>query len=210
MVKLLECLDALFDTINLYEVLGIEKNASASEIKKAYYKLSLQVHPDRVAEEERMKATKKFQAISQVYNILSSAEKRTLYDECGEIDDESGILEENRDWDSYWRILFRKITIADIEKFQGEYRFSEAEKHDVITAYVQCEGDMDSMLEMIPCSIAEDDIRFKEIIDEKIKNGDITLFDAFKKENSKTRHKRRKLVRSLCYFTAFELGFMDE
>ena len=210
MVKLLECIDALFNTVNLYEVLGLEKNVSASEIKKAYFRLSLQVHPDRVAEEERKEATKKFQVISQVYNILSSAEKRALYDECGEIDDESGILEENRDWDSYWRILFRKITIADIEKFQGEYRFSEAEKHDVVTAYVQCEGDMDSMLEMIPCSIVEDDVRFKEIIDEKIKNGDITLFDAFKKENLKTRNKRRKLVSIRSYVTASRPGFMDE
>ena len=197
MVNLLESLDALFGTVNLYEVLGLEKSASASQIKKAYYKLSLEVHPDRVTdedEENRENATKKFQTISQVYTILSNSEKRALYDDCGEIDLESGILEENRDWDSYWRILFKKITIADIEKFQDQYRFSEEEKHDVITAYVQCEGDMDAMLEVIPCSVIEDDVRFKQIVDEKIKEGDVVLFDAFRKENSKTRNKRRKSV----------------
>jgi len=119
-----------------------------------------------------------------------------LYDESGEVDDESGILEENRDWDSYWRMLFKKVTIADIEKFKGEYRFSDAEKNDVITAYVQCEGNMDLMLEMIPCSIVEDDIRFKQIVDEKIKNGEVVQYEAFEKENSKSRNKRRKLAKA--------------
>ena len=198
MVKLLECLNTLFGTVSLYEVLGLEKNASAREIRKAYYKASLQVHPDRVSEEEdKVTATKKFQSISQVYCILSNVEKRALYDECGEIDEESGILEENRDWDSYWRMLFKKVTIADIEKFKGEYRFSDAEKHDVITAYVQCEGNMDLMLEKIPCSTVQDDIRFKQIVDEKIKNGEVVQFEAFERENAKSRSKRRKLVSNL-------------
>ena len=194
MVKLLECLKSLFGTSDLYEVLQIEKDAPGSEVKKAYYKMSLQVHPDRVAKEERPNATKKFQSISQVYDILSNTEKRALYDESGEIDENTVILEENRDWDSYWRILFNKITIAEIEKFHGEYRHSEEENRDVIAAYIECKGDIDAMLEKIPCSTVEDVVRFKEIIDVKIKQGDIPFFDAFKKENAKAQAKRQKMV----------------
>lgn len=194
MTRLVECLKSLFGTTNLYEVLNTGKDSSVSEIKKAYYKVSLLVHPDRANEDDRSTATKKFQAVSQVYRILSNPDKRTLYDQSGEIDDDSDTFEENKDWDSYWRILFKKISIADIENFAADYRHSEKERDDVVTAYMECNGDMDLMLERIPCCNVEDDARFKEIIEEKVTKGEIPVFPAFKKENSKTRAKRRKMV----------------
>ena len=52
-------------------------------VKKAYYKQSLQVHPDRVNPEEKENATEKFKTLGQVYSILSDTEKRKLYDETG-------------------------------------------------------------------------------------------------------------------------------
>ena len=43
-----------------------------------------------------------------VYKILSDSDRRALYDESGEIDDESdAILNEDKDWDQYWRLLFK-------------------------------------------------------------------------------------------------------
>ena len=53
MAKLLECIKELYGTSNLYEVLGVKSDASVANLKKAYYKISLQVHPDRVTEEEK-------------------------------------------------------------------------------------------------------------------------------------------------------------
>ncbi len=52
-------------------------------VKKAYYKLSLKVHPDRVEEQKKENATEKFQTLGKVYSILSDQEKRKVYDETG-------------------------------------------------------------------------------------------------------------------------------
>lgn len=55
-----------FGTKDLYEILGLEKGATEEEIKKAYRKKSLKVHPDRVSEERKEEATKVFQTLTKV------------------------------------------------------------------------------------------------------------------------------------------------
>eukprot|EP00466_Bigelowiella_natans_P000212 jgi/Bigna1/33202/e_gw1.1.117.1 len=61
-----------------YEVLGISKSASKSDIKKAYYKLAKKWHPDTNKGDKE--AEKRFTEISHAYEILSDDEKRTAYD----------------------------------------------------------------------------------------------------------------------------------
>lgn len=56
---LLDRCQELFKTSNLYEVLGINKEATEAEIRRSYYKVSLKVHPDRAPEDPL--ATEKFQ-----------------------------------------------------------------------------------------------------------------------------------------------------
>ncbi|CAK4673351.1 unnamed protein product [Aphanomyces euteiches] len=65
-----------------YEVLGLEMDASESDIKKAYRKLSLQYHPDK--NKGNADAEAKFQKISRAYEILSSPELKDIYDFEGE------------------------------------------------------------------------------------------------------------------------------
>ena len=66
-----------------YEVLGVKKNATLEEIKKAYRELALRYHPDRVAPEQKKEAEEKFKEISEAYAVLSDSEKRALYDQYG-------------------------------------------------------------------------------------------------------------------------------
>ena len=81
MPGLLNTLEELFGTKDLYAVLDVEKGVEESKIKKAYHKTSLKVHPDRAKPEDREEATKKFQALGAVYKILSDKDARALYDE---------------------------------------------------------------------------------------------------------------------------------
>lgn len=66
-----------------YQVLGIQKTADTTEIKKAYRKLSLKWHPDKHPQESKETAEQKFKEIAEAYSILSDPEKRELYDKYG-------------------------------------------------------------------------------------------------------------------------------
>lgn len=66
---------------DLYAILGVSRNASSDEIKKAYRKLARRYHPD--VNPANKQAEEKFKEISQANDILSDPEKRKLYDEFG-------------------------------------------------------------------------------------------------------------------------------
>src|SRR5512133_1000087 len=67
-----------------YEILGVPKNASDEEIKKAYRKLAMKFHPDRNQGGEADKgAEAKFKEAKEAYEMLSNAEKRAAYDQYG-------------------------------------------------------------------------------------------------------------------------------
>ncbi len=66
---------------DFYKILGVEKNATAQEIKKAYRKLALKYHPDRNPNDKV--AEEKFREVSEAYEVLSNEEKRAKYDQFG-------------------------------------------------------------------------------------------------------------------------------
>ena len=71
-----------------YEVLGIDRNASASEIKKAYRKLAKKYHPDTNPGDKEAEA--KFKEVTEAYEILSDSEKKAQYDQYGHAAFEQG------------------------------------------------------------------------------------------------------------------------
>ena len=87
---LLSVLQLVTPTKSLYQTLGVPRNASASDIKKAYRKLALKHHPDKVPPENRAKAEHEFKEIAKAYEWLSDEKKRGLYDRYGEKSLEGG------------------------------------------------------------------------------------------------------------------------
>ncbi len=66
-----------------YEVLGLAKNASEAEIKKAYRRLAMKHHPDRNTGDKAAEAEKSFKEAKEAYEVLSDAQKRAAYDQFG-------------------------------------------------------------------------------------------------------------------------------
>jgi len=70
------------DFVDYYKTLGVAKNASADDIKKAYRKLARKLHPDVNPNDKE--AHKKFQQVNEAHEVLSDPEKRKKYDQYGE------------------------------------------------------------------------------------------------------------------------------
>src|SRR5262249_4024111 len=73
---------------SLYESLGVPKNASADEIKKAYRKLVRQHHPDKNPGDAAAEA--RFKEVQAAYDVLSDPEKRAQYDRLGTVNGQPG------------------------------------------------------------------------------------------------------------------------
>lgn len=96
--------------MDYYKALGVSKNASESEIKKAYRKLALKYHPDKNNGDKSAEA--KFKEISEAYAVLSDPEKKNQYDTYGSTDFHRKFSQED---------IFRNFDLNDI---LGQFGFN--------------------------------------------------------------------------------------
>jgi len=130
------------DGKDYYEILGVPRNASKEEIKKAYRRLALQYHPDRNKSPD---AEEKFKEISEAYAVLSDDEKRRLYDMYGRAGVTSSYTQEDLfrssrlDFDD----LFRDLGFGDFdtifERFFGFGRRAREPQPTIIEAEISLE-----------------------------------------------------------------------
>lgn len=191
MANLLDLCEQYFGSRNFYEVLKISTDADDKQVKKAYHKLSLLVHPDRVEESVKDEATEKFKVLGRIHSILSDSDKRKIYDEFGQYDEESEEVV-MRNWTDYWKSLFREVTEGIINKYEKSYKGSETEIKDLKRAYMEGKGDMDYIFNCVPFSNCEEEPRYHAVIAKLIEAGEVPEFKAFTEESEKKKLRRKK------------------
>ncbi|VDM43647.1 unnamed protein product [Toxocara canis] len=168
-------------------------------VKKAFFKQSLQYHPDRCVEEcAKKEATEKFQIISRAYAVLGDEQKRKLYDETGLLDD-AEVSGDDADWMERWRVLFPEITVEDIDAFIKKYRViaevlaESGEEHTAIKeSFIKNKGDMNKIMDEVIGLTYEDEDRVRKIIDKMIEKGELKATRYYAAEPAKRKEKRRK------------------
>ncbi|XP_016922034.1 dnaJ homolog subfamily C member 9 [Apis cerana] len=191
MTSLLDLCEQYFGARDFYEVLKIPRTANDKQVKKAYHQLSLLVHPDRVEEDIKAEATEKFKVLGRIHSILSDNEKRKIYDQSGQYDEESEEIM-MRNWADYWKSLFKKISVEDINNYEKNYKGSDIEINDLKRAYMDSKGDMDYILETVPFTNCDDEPRLHNIIQGLIEKGEVPEYKAFTQENDKKKQRRKR------------------
>ncbi|KAL7754104.1 hypothetical protein RI367_000084 [Sorochytrium milnesiophthora] len=178
----------------LYTLFGVDKSATADDIKKQYRKLALQYHPDRhssASDKEREDVKVQFQRISFIYTVLSDETKRARYDRTGSFSD---IEIDTHDMDilDYFRELYRSmVTEEAIDNFKQTYQGSEEERKDLLKHYTELKGDLDNIFAHMVGSSVDDEDRFRVIIQAAIDDGSVKAYKAFTHEPPKKRERRR-------------------
>ncbi|CAM6105115.1 unnamed protein product [Calypogeia fissa] len=100
---------------DLYQVLGVDRKASQEEIRKAYHKLALRLHPDKNPNDEGAK--EKFQSLQSVIAILGDPDKRKVYDETGTVEDVELSGDTFKNLYQFFKSLYKQISEEDIDAF---------------------------------------------------------------------------------------------
>lgn len=160
-------------------------------VKKAYHRLSLKYHPDRVAEEEKEEATEKFKVLGKLYSVLTDKNKKDLYDDKGIIDDD----DDNNDisnWLELWRTIFKPITKADIATYEASYIGSEQEEIDIRKAYINGKGCINFMMNHVPFMKVEAEERIQKLVRGWIEAGEVPEHKQFTEESKQKTQRRHK------------------
>ncbi|KAI9745566.1 MAG: hypothetical protein M1818_001100 [Claussenomyces sp. TS43310] len=200
--------------VNPYEVLGLHVSATANDVKSAYRKAALKHHPDKAPDHLKSTAHSTFQNIALAYAVLSDPQRRRRYDATGStsksIADADGFS-----WSDFYTRQYEDAISSDaIEEFAKQYKGSDEEKSDLMGAYLKYQGRMAKVYTVVMLSLpAEDEGRFRALIDAAIETGDVKAFKAYVSETEEQRQRRiarydNEKTEAIKY--AEELGIADK
>jgi len=167
-------------------------SASMKTIRKAYLTLSLTMHPDRVAESERVQSTAKFQILNAIHSILTDSKKKEEYDTTGTLGEYFVDSDKLDFWKTHWREMYDIVTGSKIEDYLDQYKDSQDELADIKRSYMCSNGSMDYIMQCVPGCAIDDEPRVVKIIDDLIKEGHVPAFKKFTDESEESKEKRRK------------------
>lgn len=170
---------------------------------------------DKAKPADKDKAHVRFQEIALAYAVLSDERRRTRYDNTGRTDDSLDIDDEIFNWGDFYRTQFADaINPAKIAEFTAEYKGSDEEKEALLAAYTKWKGSMTKVYQQVMVSNpADDDERFRQIINEAIESGDVDAFEKFTGETQKSidaRIDKSKVEGKEAEDYAKELGVHDQ
>ena len=167
---------------DLYKLLGVKRNSSYEEIKRAYRRLVFKYHPDKNKTDPN--TSSKFIAISRAYKILSNEQSRKIYDETGEYDEEN---EKEINYPESINLFRKRFGVQDINNYEKAYKGSEDEEEDLIMFYNEKKGDISEILESIPYSENKDIPRYLKIYENLFKKNKL-------KRTSKYEQTKNKII----------------
>lgn len=173
------------EDVSLYDLLGVKREATPAEITKAYRLMALKVHPDKNPNDHE-NAQKNFQKLNQAYNILNDPVKRKLYDTTGELEESDEYFEAYQ----YYREVYHRVTVQEIDDFAATYKGSSMEVEDLVSFYVEQNGDVSEILYYIPLSEQADVPRFFDLFDELISAKKLPKKKAYQRSRNKVRELR--------------------
>jgi curved DNA-binding protein CbpA len=145
--------------LNLYERLGVPKDAPIDVIRRAYRKQALAVHPDR---NSRPSAQRDFQLLAAAMEVLGDPKRRASYD-AGTAEDDEDDTDGPAAMDAA-RSLYKRVTEADIIAFEERYVGSAEERSDVRAAMNRYPANMQSVIDSVPFARMADADRFRRIM----------------------------------------------
>ncbi|GJQ14686.1 hypothetical protein GpartN1_g6477.t1 [Galdieria partita] len=157
--------------VDFYEVAGVSPSATKEEIRKAYRKLVIKVHPDKNRDDPD--ATSKFQSLQHIFEVLLDEEKRKIYDETGQDPDSDECFGKLSPEDilRFCRQHFGQVTEERIMEMERKYRGSKEEEEDLKQFYIRFQGNLQRILFYIICSDESDIPRFVRFYDDCISKG---------------------------------------
>ncbi|KAH6559915.1 hypothetical protein BASA50_009005 [Batrachochytrium salamandrivorans] len=180
-----------------YDLLELQSCATTEEIRRAYRRLALKFHPDKLppssTDASKLESKELFQKISTAYAVLSDPVRRMRYDTTGSLNESMmDLKDDDVSWDSYFREMWSGlVTEQSINDYKVKYRFSEEERRDVLAAYIKTKGALLGVIDSVPLSTLDDIDRYRIQIESAIESGEVEKFKNFPLINPRELAKRR-------------------